>query len=177
VPRHPPNALTSLTTGNLSVDLRLTAAVARRHLRGVPAHGQVVSVYNVIRRSLVRTWERRADCPRLRSQTLGHHTPAGLTHVGRRRCCLVVSKTRAIRTSFSCAPQPQGLELDMLARASFNYSIFIVAATQGRAVGQERFELSTPRLSSVCSNQLSYWPAWAPARRQVRRLTRSLKTE
>ena len=25
-------------------------------------------------------------------------------------------------------------------------------------VGQERFELSTPRLSSVCSNQLSYWP-------------------
>src|SRR5947207_9307962 len=26
------------------------------------------------------------------------------------------------------------------------------------SVGQERFELSTPRLSSVCSNQLSYWP-------------------
>src|SRR6185369_14970991 len=25
-------------------------------------------------------------------------------------------------------------------------------------VGQERFELSTPRLSSVFSNQLSYWP-------------------
>jgi hypothetical protein len=28
----------------------------------------------------------------------------------------------------------------------------------GQNVGQERFELSTPRLSSVCSNQLSYWP-------------------
>ena len=26
------------------------------------------------------------------------------------------------------------------------------------AVGLERFELSTPRLSSVCSNQLSYRP-------------------
>ena len=26
------------------------------------------------------------------------------------------------------------------------------------AVGQARFELATPRLSSVCSNQLSYWP-------------------
>ena len=26
------------------------------------------------------------------------------------------------------------------------------------SVGQERLELSTPRLSSVCSNQLSYWP-------------------
>jgi hypothetical protein len=25
-------------------------------------------------------------------------------------------------------------------------------------VGQGRFELPTPRLSSVCSNQLSYWP-------------------
>lgn len=25
-------------------------------------------------------------------------------------------------------------------------------------VGQEGFEPSTPRLSSVCSNQLSYWP-------------------
>ena len=25
-------------------------------------------------------------------------------------------------------------------------------------MGQERFELSTPRLSSACSNQLSYWP-------------------
>ena len=31
-------------------------------------------------------------------------------------------------------------------------------ATQPVRVGQERFELSTPRLSSVCSNQLSYWP-------------------
>ena len=29
-----------------------------------------------------------------------------------------------------------------------------------RPVGQERFELSTPRLSSVCSNQLSYWPVF-----------------
>ncbi len=29
-------------------------------------------------------------------------------------------------------------------------------------VGQERFELSTPRLSSVCSNQLSYWPLGWP---------------
>ena len=33
-----------------------------------------------------------------------------------------------------------------------------VIATPAGVVGQERFELSTPRLSSVCSNQLSYWP-------------------
>ena len=31
-------------------------------------------------------------------------------------------------------------------------------ARLAEAVGQERFELSTPRLSSVCSNQLSYRP-------------------
>jgi hypothetical protein len=37
------------------------------------------------------------------------------------------------------------------------------------AVGQERFELSTPRLSSVCSDQLSYWPN--------RPVVRSLKTD
>ena len=33
-----------------------------------------------------------------------------------------------------------------------------LAMSSSRPVGQERFELSTPRLSSVCSNQLSYWP-------------------
>jgi hypothetical protein len=33
-----------------------------------------------------------------------------------------------------------------------------LAAAAGRVVGLDRFELSTPRLSSVCSNQLSYRP-------------------
>ena len=44
-------------------------------------------------------------------------------------------------------------------RTSFIYSIVTdrLSLSQVR-VGQERFELSTPRLSSVCSNQLSYWP-------------------
>ena len=46
-------------------------------------------------------------------------------------------------------------------------------------VGQERFELSTPRLSSACSNQLSYWPfvsreSVAPPKFKVRR---ALKAE
>ena len=51
------------------------------------------------------------------------------------------------------------------------------------AVGQERFELSTPRLSSVCSNQLSYWPAWiglsrpnSKSKRKDVRLTRIVTT-
>ncbi len=48
----------------------------------------------------------------------------------------------------------------VLARASF--AILFSRSSRKRcyyrAVGQERLELSTPRLSSVCSNQLSYWP-------------------
>ena len=43
-------------------------------------------------------------------------------------------------------------------RTSFIYSVFSGIQPSRLAVGQERFELSTPRLSSVCSNQLSYWP-------------------
>ena len=46
-----------------------------------------------------------------------------------------------------------------LVRASHFVQLF---SFQGQSadwlVGQERLELSTPRLSSVCSNQLSYWP-------------------
>ena len=36
-------------------------------------------------------------------------------------------------------------------------------------VGPDRFELSTPRLSSVCSNQLSYGPAPAAVAHPERR--------
>ena len=47
-------------------------------------------------------------------------------------------------------------------RTSFIYSIVTVRLSSSSfelaSVGQERFELSTPRLSSACSNQLSYWP-------------------
>jgi hypothetical protein len=47
-----------------------------------------------------------------------------------------------------------------LVRASHFVQLFDCQDRQNSAgrVGQERFELSTPRLSSVCSNQLSYWP-------------------
>ena len=37
------------------------------------------------------------------------------------------------------------------------------ASEKRRVVGPDRFELSTPRLSSVCSNQLSYGPSPAGA--------------
>ena len=60
-----------------------------------------------------------------------------------------------LRTSFiysivKLTVQPPDLQLT-------DYDIGVPAGHLDR-VGQERFELSTPRLSSVCSNQLSYWP-------------------
>ena len=48
----------------------------------------------------------------------------------------------------------------------------------GALVGLERFELSTPRLSSVCSNQLSYRPSRpAPDAYLLQRPLRSFKTK
>ena len=75
---------------------------------------------------------------------------------------------------------PDALRVFFTFRTSFNYSVFRSRApSSGPAVGQARFELATPRLSSVCSHQLSYWPiAIGPsrpnsgdARRQKVRLT------
>ena len=51
-------------------------------------------------------------------------------------------------------------------RTSFNYLIVSGTSASADGVGQERLELSTPRLSSACSNQLSYWPAWIGLSRQ-----------
>ena len=42
-------------------------------------------------------------------------------------------------------------------------------ARERRLVGLTRFELVTPRLSSVCSNQLSYRPPTSPAFGRLRR--------
>jgi hypothetical protein len=41
-------------------------------------------------------------------------------------------------------------------------------------VGLDRFELSTPRLSSVCSNQLSYRPSETMGRKRVVRIRKNL---
>ena len=65
-------------------------------------------------------------------------------------------------------------------RSSFNYSLFRLTSSSLARVGQARLELATPRLSSACSNQLSYWPVGliglsrpnskpSPARRQGKR--------
>jgi hypothetical protein len=54
------------------------------------------------------------------------------------------------------------IQLAKLALSQLSYSpVFfspILLGASENVVGLERFELSTPRLSSVCSNQLSYRP-------------------
>ena len=48
---------------------------------------------------------------------------------------------------------------DLLTYASHFVQLFNChQASVLAGVGQARFELATPRLSSACSNQLSYWP-------------------
>src|SRR4051794_33073065 len=86
------------------------------------------------------------------------------------------SLSRARWRKWGSNPRPSACKADALPAELFPHS-------GKRAVGLERFELSTPRLSSVCSNQLSYRPFRATlcAERhtldQFKELIQSLKTE
>jgi hypothetical protein len=72
---------------------------------------------------------------------------------------------------FGGLPSPGSLELLLISRsaiacrigrghrlARWPFAFFTRGLTWSKMVGLERFELSTPRLSSVCSDQLSYRP-------------------
>ena len=50
------------------------------------------------------------------------------------------------------------LKLAKLALSQLSYGPWVYAHCMVSLVGPVRFELTTPRLSSVCSNQLSYEP-------------------
>ena len=66
-------------------------------------------------------------------------------------------------------PRPSACKADALPAELFAPDFSGLPARTARSVGLERFELSTPRLSSVCSNQLSYRP-----RLDLRTLQRAL---
>ncbi len=90
--------------------------------------------------------------------------PKTLRHAPPRRCRrggrdFAVSCELARLDSYSPARDCAWTSLTFCARTSFNYLIFNRRAIARRPVGQGRLELPTPRLSSACSNQLSYWPA------------------
>ena len=63
-------------------------------------------------------------------------------------------------------------DIQLAKLALYQLSYGPVLLDPGAMVGLERFELSTPRLSSVCSNQLSYRPVLAAERCPL--LTQSL---
>ena len=141
VPRHPPNALTSLTTTNFCTPLPSLAfpqrLVPKRSGSGASPR-------------LLFAWPRARVSARDSFPRIDPRRSAACFHA--------TSLSILMRTSTS-------FFLYVLAlRSSIRFSI---ADPGGPVVGQARFELATPRLSSVCSNQLSYWPIG----------DRSLKTE
>ena len=74
------------------------------------------------------------------------------------------------------------IQLAKLALYQLSYGPwYLCTGYAGSVVGLERFELSTPRLSSVCSNQLSYRPGIRVAPGEdvlvIQRPVRSLKTK
>jgi hypothetical protein len=76
------------------------------------------------------------------------------------RSCLLSQRARscfALRSSIQLSGRSSG-QFAGRANRPDSRSPACPAYSRAEPVGQERFELSTPRLSSVCSNQLSYWP-------------------
>ena len=148
MPRHPPNALTSLTTRNSAPLAWRTGTVPSR---------SAMSTF------LYRFDPRRSD--------IAH--PLRLTLVG---VAGAPPGTEGSQAGVTVANvQDSSVSHIVSATSLWNYpsgrgcacSCFVQLfncqrrpAFQSAGVGQERLELSTPRLSSACSNQLSYWPGW-----------------
>ena len=158
-PRHPPNALTSLTTRNVALSAA-PAALSRQACAWRAARPAASSrsgrwpshhVYNRRRRAWVTRVEQshRNACFDFVLHAASGRTE-GTLRVARSISCLTSSSRNASRRD------------RVLVRASHFVQLFDFQDRRYSAgrVGQERLELSTPRLSSVCSNQLSYWPVW-----------------
>jgi hypothetical protein len=73
------------------------------------------------------------------------------------------------------------IQLAKLALSQLSYSPVVVCLQlvfcSVSRVGQARLELATPRLSSVCSNQLSYWPVYSCVLRPLRRAALPLSVQ
>jgi hypothetical protein len=76
-------------------------------------------------------------------------------------------KATALPTELWPRSIPDSVAVSASAQTRFGVTAFAVGSglpsrssrSERRLVGPDRFELSTPRLSSVCSNQLSYGPS------------------
>ena len=141
MPRHPPNALTSLTTGTVEPLSRFAGRWPSHH--SSRARGLVeLDPTEHHARSFIR---RPNDAC---SISLDFTRCSTINHLQNAIALLLTFEMHALVVCIS-----------FVLRTSFIYSVVSETSIQA-GVGQERFELSTPRLSSVCSNQLSYWPAY-----------------
>jgi hypothetical protein len=141
VPRHPPNALTSLTTRK-----RCFSPLVLTHVpRVAPVGGQVITRLHIA--FAVSERGSRPDHVSHTKTLVDFVVELALSELG----------TLRVARSSICACWRKSDQF----RASHFVQLFSCHPTRPDSVvgvGQERFELSTPRLSSVCSNQLSYWP-------------------
>jgi hypothetical protein len=88
-----------------------------------------------------------------------HRTAGALSHDGE-----LVSPTSPIqRIGGARRDRTDDLKLAKLPLSQLSYGPDQFPISVEAVVGPDRFELSTPRLSSVCSNQLSYGPSPAGA--------------
>ncbi len=76
-------------------------------------------------------------------------------------CAYAVVKDRKSRCGGADRDRTDDFQLAKLALSQLSYG-------PRWLVGLDRFELSTPRLSSVCSNQLSYRPSPLPGSARIR---------
>jgi hypothetical protein len=153
VPRHPPNALTSLTTKTVA-SLRCSHSFEPLRQMAKLSHTSTSRPLPLPRPDGLGSSGQQFRRHTARVVRCGDHP---IHDACSSQSWDIASSTISFLTSSS------GLSRDgHRARSCFTLRSSIrlssVPVRDQLAVGQERFELSTPRLSSVCSNQLSYWP-------------------
>ncbi len=87
--------------------------------------------------------------------------PSHFVNLATSSCAYAVVKDRKSRCGGADRDRTDDFQLAKLALSQLSYG-------PRWLVGLDRFELSTPRLSSVCSNQLSYRPSPLPGSARIR---------
>jgi hypothetical protein len=166
MPRHPSNALESLDRSSfVFMHGEDCAAIANDlgHTRPRLAHERARQCRSP---SCVST---DGACAHGRTLNSRCHRTAG-AHGARQRRCFSHEPKQNWWSQTGSNRRPQACKASALPTELWPRSIPSVCFSVARAVvGPDRFELSTPRLSSVCSNQLSYGPApaWCDLRQHA----------
>ena len=159
MPRHPSNALELLDRSSFLKAFMHgedCAAIANDH----DTHG--LATRERARRCLSPSYASTGGaCAHGRTLNSRCHRTAGALDARRRTCFLLTSpRIRHEELGGARRDRTDDLKLAKLPLSQLSYGPDRIPVLPVRAVvGPDRFELSTPRLSSVCSNQLSYGPS------------------